>query len=559
MIETKGQKQLVHLTAMTSKDTTAAAAKTTRTLIDETISSLYEARQGFSQDEFQIAIKDALRCRDLPTDQETVASIERAVSAKDNPEDPKANIVHGGQTFTWKEVQDVMPGFFKENLLHLINAEQGAGKSTLMLGLFRALISDEQPASFLNLEVQASKNWRLFLVAPDMPRESWSTPLENYGLITGIAKGGSGEKSGTVIPEVTVACSDVPLSLSPEDILWYREMAVASVDRSERPLFVFDSYSTLVANFKDMNEIDSQFAQPLQNLQKAMAGTGATTIVLHHTAKSRSSSTASSGSGTNRLGRIPDVVIELEATSRNSKRLFMTSSKRVTPTSLIIEQDFEAGQWICHGDARQAMELRDLLQKIDGLKGPKATIYEWAQQRWEEQRKGFTTEDVRRLIERSVQAARTHVRVMEANGVIFQCDSIPTPGTHSKVFLPSEYREEWEANQRGLRNHTKPLGNLAKTTESTAAQAYESKESYERGKAGGQPPTKPCETSETLRKQIVPCHPIDTPVMVDGVNGWKVVEANLASGMHIIEKNGIRKKDLRMMDLAVYYSEEEEL
>ena len=540
-------------TANASKNT---EVKSTRALIDETIESLYLAKGGFSQDQFQIAIKDALRCRDLPTDQETVASIERAVSAKDNPEDPRANIVHGGQVFTWKEVQDVMPGFFKENLLHLINAEQGAGKSTLMLGLFRALLSEEQTASFLNLEVQASKNWRLFLIAPDMPRESWSVPLENYGLISGIAKGGSGEKSGKVISEVTIACSDVPLSLSPEDILYYREMAMASVARGERPLFVFDSYSTLVANFKDMNEIDSQFAQPLQNLQKAMAGTGATTIVLHHTAKSRSGSTASSGSGTNRLGRIPDVVIELEATSRNSKRLFMTSSKRVIPTSLIIEQDFERGEWICHGDARQAMELRDLLQKIDALKGPKATIYEWAQQRWEEQRKGFTTEDVKRLIERSVQAARTHVRVMEANGVVFHCDDEQTVTVPRPVYLPSEYRDEWK---RGMRKDEKVRETPEKSGKSLAAQEYERLERKERGKAGGQVECERHERKETMRKQIIPCHPVGTPVMVNGKNGWKVVDANLATGMHTIEKSGLRKGDLRMMDLTVCYPEDEEL
>ena len=36
-------------------------------------------------------------------------------------------------------------------MLHMLNAEQGAGKSTLMLGLFRALSSGEQTASFLNV------------------------------------------------------------------------------------------------------------------------------------------------------------------------------------------------------------------------------------------------------------------------------------------------------------------------------------------------------------------------------------------------------------------------
>ena len=81
---------------------------------------------------------------------------------------------------------------------------------------------------------------------------------------------------------------------------------------------MFDSYSSLVANFTQIDEVKAAFAQPLQNLQKALADTGATTIVLHHTAKGGSSSTASSGTGTNRLGRIPDGVISMEALNKNS-------------------------------------------------------------------------------------------------------------------------------------------------------------------------------------------------------------------------------------------------
>ena len=83
-----------------------------------------------------------------------------------------ANAVRGDSKFSVRKVKDVMPGFFKEGMLHMLNAEQGAGKSTLMLGLFRALTSGEQTASFLNVEVNSSTNWRLYLIAPDMPKES---------------------------------------------------------------------------------------------------------------------------------------------------------------------------------------------------------------------------------------------------------------------------------------------------------------------------------------------------------------------------------------------------
>ena len=47
-----------------------------------------------------------------------------------------------------------MPGFIKDGMLHILNAEQGAGKSCLILGLFRALTSGEQTTSFLNVEVE---------------------------------------------------------------------------------------------------------------------------------------------------------------------------------------------------------------------------------------------------------------------------------------------------------------------------------------------------------------------------------------------------------------------
>jgi len=460
--------------------------KTTRALIDEVIECLVTAREGYNEQEFLIAIKDALRLRDLPTDQETVDYIARVVYDRLNPNSLTQNIVNGGEEFTWNEVKDILPGFFKENLIHLINAEQGAGKSTLMLAFFRALISDEQTPSFLNLEVRASKNWELYLIAPDMPKESWATPLIHYGLITGVSKDeAAGTSCGRLDPRVKIACSDSDSSLSPEHIQEYRQMALDSVARGKLPLFVVDSYSKLVGNWKNINEIDSQFAQPLVDLQDAMAGTGATTVMLHHTAKSRSGSTASSGSGTNRLGRIPDVVIELEAVSRNSSRLFMTSSKRVTPTSLIIEQDFEAGKWVCHGDAKQSLALRELLQKIDALKGPKERIYEWAQQRWENQQLPFSVEQVVQLTEKSVQASRTHVRVMEAQGVIFQCDQEATPGRPRLFYLPSEYREEWFKAKSGAKETLKqPLNNPEETAKSTANRTLETKAVKEGGKAG---------------------------------------------------------------------------
>ena len=203
----------------------------------------------------------------------------------------------------------------------MLNAEQGAGKSTLMLGLFRALSSGEQTASFLNVEVNSSTNWRLYLIAPDMPKESWALPLANYGFATATGQAENEIEFLHLDKRVALlACQDTNYSLSPT------RHTVRNIERwplkawpGERGRCSFwIRTSTLVANFNGkQDEIGSQFAQPLQNLQKAMGGTGATTVVLHHTPKSGVGSVASSGSGAGStacpMGRIPDVVIAMES------------------------------------------------------------------------------------------------------------------------------------------------------------------------------------------------------------------------------------------------------
>ena len=302
-------------------------------------------------------------------------------------------------------------------------------------------------------------------------------------------------------------------------------MALESVARGERPLFVFDSYSTLVANFNEkQGEIDSQFAQPLQNLQKAMSGTGATTVVLHHTPKSGVGSIASSGSGAGRLGRIPDVVIAMESVGRYSNRLFITSSKRVVHTSLIIEQDFDAGQWVCHGDAVQARELKELISKVAALKGPAHKIYHWAMPRWENAGLPFSSEDVKHVIETSVQTARSWIRKLDADGLIFQCDVQRTAGKDLPLYLPSEYREEW--GQRKAREGRERYEKLAK---STAPQAYEKKEEQERDEARVWPEPEPPQpikkwTTPAYGERWMPCHPVDSQVTYEG-KVWTVTRS----------------------------------
>ena len=474
-------------------------------------------------------------------------------------------ILRNGGTFIEEVDVPLLPGFLKQGAMHLFNAEQGAGKSNWCLALFRSLVSDQQTGQFLNLDIPISKNWRLFLVGPDMSQRSWAGPLVNYGL----ASRDPATRAVSLVPEICYfAPAESGMSLSAEHLAEYRQMAVDAVKQGHKPLFVFDAYNTLLSNFMDVDERTQAFVKPLRALNKAMAGTGATTVVLHHVPKSQSGSTASSGGGHNSLGSVPDVVILLEAAGRNSDRMFLSSAKRIDKTSLIIQQDFENGSWECHGDANEVMARKELLSKIDSLRHPKDKLYDWAEQRWEDQKLPFSSKNVEQVLEISPVQARRHVRVMEANGLFWQCCQERTPGRNLPMYIPAEFKQQYidAAVQRVERKKAEiaarpcetlepPSDPLSETGKSTAAQAYETKDGYVRAHAGNQSPAEvpdptksvvaqACETLQNPAKQTELTNASETSETNEPLRMHKVPEVNVfgqqvpRKGLQVEDANG---------------------
>lgn len=484
----------------------------------------------------------------------------------------QANVVRGGQRFKAKRVPEIVPGFLKEGAFHVINAEQGTGKSNFCLALFRAL-RQEQTGRFLDLDIDSSKNWSLYLIGVDMPGEMWHEPLTNYCLLHDVCETPDGELDGNLDDGVSViACSDTPYTLGSEHIKEFRQMAVDGVARGERPLFVFDSYRSLTGTVVSCGENDSKFADPLQELYTAMGGTGATTIVLHHTAKGKAQSVGSSGSGTNRMGSIPDVVIEMQQESRDSKRVVISSSKRITHKSLYIQQHYSEGRWESFGDASDWTRKQQRIKEAAALGGRRLELYVKALEEWENNRRGFTRDQAANWLNITPQGVGVHLNLLHSKDLLMKWGKVATRGRFQDVYYPSEASEALYANPAST--HTKANESLGKAggnsdfprgaADSDPYERYARSEKGSRGEAQNQPSTESglSEASKAFVNppgQIIPCHPIGTPVMVNGKNGWRVVDANLATGMHTIEKNGLRKGDLRKMDLTVCYPEDEEL
>lgn len=443
----------------------------------------------------------------------------------------KANIVKGGQKFRWTKTDDLLPGFLKQNMFHVLNAEQGTGKSCFVLGLFKALLQ-EQPGRFLDLEVPSSKNWELFLIAPDMPRESWGVPLTNYGLVKNVSAVSEKEMEGDAIDSVFIACQDVPYSLSPEHIEEFREMAIDSVARGKMPLFAFDSYRSLAGAYKSCDEIKSQFADPLDNLYKRMSGIGATVLVLHHTAKGTSGSVASSGSGTNRMGSIPDIVLEMEKMSKHGERLVLHSAKRVTPTSLIVEQNYSAGEWTAHGCAKEWMLQKQLIEDVSRLSNVKTIIFEHFQSIWADQKRGLTKQEISKFREISHVAAGNHVNYLETKNLIFAWGQIQTPGSYSDVYYPYEARQALVNLANSKATPTKPCQTPEKPLKNPFPRGFVGSDSNETD------PSEPYETPARARNaENDPCETPAKPCVTLGNlnNLTNVYGENVPSERQMVE------------------------
>ena len=459
-----------------------------------------------------------------------------------SPEDKHTSL--NGDAVEWDLASELVHGLIRDTGFHLLNGEPGAGKSLFCLALFSELCQ-KRTGSFLNLDTDVSKNWKLFLVGADMDRGGWGTALEKYHLFLQPETLPNGRRRAVQADEFAYFNADsvVSDSLSPQDIARYRKMAVQCVADGFTPLFVFDSYSQLVNAYKPIDEIKAAFANPLRDLKKAMSGTGATTIVLHHTPKTKSSNVISAGAGTNALSRIPDVILLLETESENDRQnLVIHSRKRITEIDWRLHHDWDTAAWTGRGCARAWQRDREMQQKIATLSSVKARIFDWAQNLWDTTEQGFTIKQVQNLLQGVSQpAAYNHVKWLRLNGLVYKSEEMTINGS-AHVFFPYNAKTE-----PAITPNNPPITPQKLYAEPSDTNGSEPENG---GITGYNPQT---------NVQWLPCHELGTPVEFNGGNGWRVVDVNPITGMHVIEKDGLRRKDLRKIDLPIHIDENEEL
>ena len=102
---------------------------------------------------------------------------------------------------------------------------------------------------------------------PDMPKESGTAAPKLW--FRNAYESVENELEIRLDPRVSkLRTMETGYSLSPRHIEMYRDWALKAQEAGERALFVFDSYSSLVANFTQIDEVKAAFAQPLQTCRR---------------------------------------------------------------------------------------------------------------------------------------------------------------------------------------------------------------------------------------------------------------------------------------------------
>ena len=237
----------------------------------------------------------------------------------------------------------------------LVVALPKVGKSRLMTMMLGRIQRGD--SSFLGQELPAAKPL-ILIVGPDQTENDWQECLLRAGL-----SDAEGNLDDAIVGLFHKGC---PLHLDEDGI----DQILEYCRQHPELIILFDSYAAATAAL-GLEEKSSSYADPLIDLQEAIAPYSASLIVIHHSNRHSAKGRASSASrGTTALPAAVSQTVSLAWVSDPEDnplapadyRIKVTTEGRAgRPLDLLIEQVDEGFNWISHGSAaevarQQAME-----------------------------------------------------------------------------------------------------------------------------------------------------------------------------------------------------------
>ena len=326
----------------------------------------------------------------------------------------------GGAKLDVSPVPWLWEGVIMRGRQNLLVAPPKIGKSALMIALASAAIGGRE--SFLNLPIRSNIN-HLIIVGTDQNTSDWWTLFEREGFGTK-----SMDESGQVVHEL----SDRVIFWSLEDNVQLNDQGIEAIAKvaGENPgsLILVDTYHACISQ-SGIEESSSDFDIPARQLEVMLAGTGSTTVLIHHTNKSVSGGNAISASrGNNSLsGAVSWSILlnwlkqPLEGQMQTDHRIACKPMGRSKATSLVIELTDDG--WVTHGSGENAIAAEALAEVEAGLQGRQGDIYDHVVKLWANN-VHTTTSEIAATFNINAEKANRALRALERKGLIIQDGSL---------------------------------------------------------------------------------------------------------------------------------------
>jgi hypothetical protein len=246
-----------------------------------------------------------------------------------------------------------------EGNVSLVVALPKVGKSSL-IGAFLGAMSRGN-SEYLEKQI-TSKAKSIYCLGTDQPMADWAEIFIPVGLMKRTAE----DEVELIHPLKRLWTMERPITLTEESIEQIHNLAV----EDPNAIFVLDAFASLISGLGlDENHVDA--VEPIRMLCEALAGTGATIVLLHHASGTNSNERAVKASrGTKALPALASNIINLSWLLQDDKtdnRIAVTTQGRSSkPVDMVIEQTDRA-VWENHGssaDIKEELKLEQIEGKL---------------------------------------------------------------------------------------------------------------------------------------------------------------------------------------------------
>ncbi len=261
--------------------------------------------------------------------------------------------ISSGDVFHIPEERWLAQDLIASRTMTLMVALQKVGKSAVVCNILGELAKGR--GEFLERFNLSPPCPKVIIVGTDQPLADWREVMVPNGLMvcTGVE-----EEYKTCDPVVEFYAREHGLHLDEAGI----EQITAHCEENPGAVLVLDAFLSLITPLG--LDADSEGAvEPLQNLLESIAPFNITTVVLHHSSKSRAHERASNAAAGRGLGRMASHVVNLHWLNPDTKedhRVRLTTEGRSSkPVDCVIEQ-VDRAIWSCHGDSTTISAELDL-------------------------------------------------------------------------------------------------------------------------------------------------------------------------------------------------------